>query len=61
MPTPGPQNGRFASEPAGELTSLTGGDRDEARNASVALALAFGDTVARITGAPRRDTVDGTN
>ena len=50
VPRPGPQNGRFASEPLGGLTSLTGPGRDEAYNASVALALAFGDTVARITG-----------
>ena len=52
VPRPGPQNGRFASEPLGKLTSLTEGARDEAANASVALALALGDTVARITGAP---------
>jgi NADH-quinone oxidoreductase subunit E len=53
-PTPGPQDGRFASEPAGKLTSLTEAPRDEASNASVALALALGDTVARITGEPGR-------
>jgi NADH-quinone oxidoreductase subunit E len=50
VPTPGPQAGRFASEPAGGLTSLTEAPRDEASNASVSLALALGDTVARITG-----------
>jgi len=53
-PTPGPQDGRFASEPAGGLTSLTDVPRDEAANGSVTLALAYGDTVARITGAPVR-------
>ena len=57
MPRPGPQNGRFASEPLGGLTLA---DRRRARtleaNASVALAERLGDTVARITGdepAPR--------
>ena len=50
VPEPGPQNGRFASEPLGKLTSLTEGARDEAHNASVTLALTYGDTVARITG-----------
>jgi NADH-quinone oxidoreductase subunit E len=49
VPTPGPQNGRFASEPKGGLTSLK--DRKgEAHNGSVALALAIGDTVRRIDG-----------
>jgi NADH-quinone oxidoreductase subunit E len=52
VPRPGPQDGRFASEPKGKLTSLVDAPRDEAANASVALALEFGDTVARITGAP---------
>jgi NADH-quinone oxidoreductase subunit E len=49
VPTPGPQNGRFASEPLGGLTSLEG-PRDEGHNGSVALALAIGDTVRRIDG-----------
>jgi NADH-quinone oxidoreductase subunit E len=49
VPTPGPQNGRFASEPAGGLTSLKGEAR-EAQNGSVALALALGDTIKRIDG-----------
>lgn len=53
VPTPGPQDGRFASEPAGGLTSLTETPRDEAANASVTLALERGDTVARITGEGR--------
>lgn len=49
VPPPGPQNGRFASEPKGGLTSLTG-ERTEAHNGSVALAVALGDTVKRIDG-----------
>lgn len=49
VPVPGPQNGRFASEPAGGLTSLDG-DRYHDENASVRLASEFGDTVARIRG-----------
>jgi NADH-quinone oxidoreductase subunit E len=48
VPKPGPQNGRFASEPLGGPTSLTGAT-GEAANGSAALALAKGDTVARIT------------
>ena len=49
VPTPGPQNGRFASEPLGGLTTLkdyTG----EAQNGSVALATALGDTIKRMDG-----------
>ena len=56
VPTPGPQNGRFASEPAEGLTSLNDGEPDYAHNASVSLALDMRDTVKRITGdepAPR--------
>jgi NADH-quinone oxidoreductase subunit E len=52
VPRPGSREGRFASEPATGLTSLTEGERIEDANASVTLALALGDTVARITGAP---------
>ncbi|MEM8753239.1 MAG: NADH-quinone oxidoreductase subunit E [Pseudomonadota bacterium] len=50
VPAPGPQNGRYASEPAGGLTSLDmpKGER-VAENASKELARALGDTVARIT------------
>ena len=51
VPEPGPQNGRFASEPLGGVTTLkdfTG----QAHNGSVALALELGDTNARITGEP---------
>lgn len=49
VPTPGPQNGRFASEPLGGVTTLkdyTG----EAQNGSVALATGLGDTLKRIDG-----------
>ena len=49
VPQPGPQNGRFASEPLGGPTTLkdmTG----EALNGSVALATRIGDTVKRIDG-----------
>ena len=51
VPPPGPQNGRFASEPIGGATSLTEGTGARtAHNASVDLALAWGDTVKRIDG-----------
>ncbi len=53
VPEPGPQNGRFASEPLGGATTLKEFS-GEARNGSVALALELGDTVARITGEPIR-------
>ncbi|MDB6181329.1 NADH-quinone oxidoreductase subunit E [Paracoccus fistulariae] len=49
VPLPGPQNGRFASEPVTGLTSLTevaGNDL----NASAALAREIGETVKRIDG-----------
>ena len=49
VPVPGPQNGRFASEPIKGLTALKG-ERAHDTNASISLALARGDTVARITG-----------
>ncbi len=51
VPVPGPQNGRFTSEPASGLTSLEvpEGER-EAHNGSVALAVEIGDTVKRIDG-----------
>jgi NADH-quinone oxidoreductase subunit E len=51
VPMPGPQNGRFASEPLSGLTSLTTPEAERSpRNASVGLALALGDTVRRIDG-----------
>jgi NADH-quinone oxidoreductase subunit E len=52
VPEPGPQNGRFASEPIGGLTSLAETPHEEEANASVALARRLGDTVARITAPP---------
>ena len=51
VPPPGPQNGRFSSEAEGGATALTDGiGAREAQNASVARALAHGDTVMRIDG-----------
>jgi len=51
VPTPGPQNGRFASEPASGLSSLTAWDEDRLpANASVTLATEIGDTLKRIDG-----------
>jgi NADH-quinone oxidoreductase subunit E len=51
VPKPGPQQGRFASEPAGGATSLKDvAGAPEAHNGSVGLALAVGDTVKRIDG-----------
>ncbi len=50
VPRPGPQNGRFASEPLGGATSLDPGSASNDANASVALALEIGDTVKRIDG-----------
>ncbi len=62
VPAPGPQNGRYAAEPAKGLTSLAAYDTDRGEgNGSVALAKALGDTVKRIDGtevpllAPWRD------
>ena len=52
VPTPGPQGGRYASEPKGGLTSLIipqGEDRNS-RNASVQLAVALEDGQTRIQG-----------
>lgn len=49
VPTPGPQNGRFAAEPLGGPTTLKGKAVEEF-NGSVALADAIGDTVKRIDG-----------
>lgn len=49
VPTPGPQNGRFAAEPKGGPTTLK--DRSgEAHNGSVSLAFSIGDSVKRIDG-----------
>ncbi len=50
VPAPGPQNGRFASEPLGGPTALKVPAKERlAANASVALAAEMGDTVAKIT------------
>jgi NADH-quinone oxidoreductase subunit E len=51
VPRPGPQNGRFASEPLGGLTSLEApGEPRLPSNGSVGLAERMGDVIARITG-----------
>ena len=51
VPVPGPQNGRYASEPIGGLTSLTAHEADKMpANASVGLASDLKDTVKRIDG-----------
>lgn len=51
VPTPGPQNGRFASEPKAGLTSLETKDEDRLpSNGSVGLATELGDTLKRIDG-----------
>ncbi len=51
VPTPGPQNGRYASEPAGGPTSLTAhvAGRDPL-NISARRAVDIGDTIKRIDG-----------
>ncbi|MEM7745069.1 MAG: NADH-quinone oxidoreductase subunit NuoE [Pseudomonadota bacterium] len=48
-PRPGPQNGRWASEPKSGLTSLHG-ETAHAANASIDIADQLGDTVKRIDG-----------
>jgi NADH-quinone oxidoreductase subunit E len=51
-PRPGPQNGRFASEPLGGATTLAIPEAErQAANGSVALAAEKGDGLARIDGA----------
>ncbi|MEM7488738.1 MAG: NADH-quinone oxidoreductase subunit NuoE [Pseudomonadota bacterium] len=52
VPAPGPQNGRWASEPEGGVTSLAAHAEtpDHASNASVTLATEIGDTLKRIDG-----------
>ncbi len=51
VPVPGPQNGRYAAEPLGGLTSLTEYDSGKTQyNASVQRAVDIGDTVKRIDG-----------
>ena len=51
VPVPGPQNGRYASEPLNGLTTLTEYESGRTQyNASVQLATDIGDTVKRIDG-----------
>ncbi len=51
VPVPGPQNGRFASEPLSGLTTLSDFDSGKTRyNASVQRATDLGDTIKRIDG-----------
>ena len=51
VPVPGPQAGRYASEPLKGLTALTDHDSGKTQyNASVQLAADLGDTVKRIDG-----------
>ncbi|MEL6886062.1 MAG: NADH-quinone oxidoreductase subunit E [Pseudomonadota bacterium] len=51
VPVPGPQNGRYASEPLSGLTSLKDGETGHTKyNASVQLATDIGDAVKRIDG-----------
>ena len=51
VPLPGPQNGRYAAEPLGGLTSLTEYDSGKTQyNASVQAAVDIGDTIKRIDG-----------
>lgn len=51
VPTPGPQNGRYACEPLSGLTSLTEYESGRTQfNASAQLAVDHGDTVKRIDG-----------
>ncbi|MGC1495151.1 MAG: NADH-quinone oxidoreductase subunit E [Sulfitobacter sp.] len=51
VPTPGPQNGRYAAEPLSGLTSLKEYDSGKTQyNASAQLAVDIGDTVKRIDG-----------
>ncbi|WP_170343781.1 NADH-quinone oxidoreductase subunit E [Ruegeria atlantica] len=51
VPTPGPQNGRYAAEPLKGLSSLSEYEAGKPKyNASVELATDLGDTVKRIDG-----------
>ena len=52
VPRPGSQTGRWASEPAGGVTSLFG-EPDHGANASIEIAEALGDTIRRIDGSER--------
>ena len=50
VPLPGPQNGRFSSEPLGGPVALKATEKAEELNASAALAVKLRDTVKRIDG-----------
>jgi NADH-quinone oxidoreductase subunit E len=51
VPLPGPQNGRYAAEPIGGLTSLKDHEKGRPKhNASAQRAVDLGDTVRRIDG-----------
>ena len=50
VPVPGPQNGRFSSEPLGGPVALASIERTEKMNASATLAVSQRDTVKRIDG-----------
>lgn len=51
VPVPGPQNGRYSSEPLNGLVALTEFESGRTQyNASVALATELGDTIKRIDG-----------
>jgi NADH-quinone oxidoreductase subunit E len=51
VPLPGPQNGRYASEPKSGLTTLKSHEKGRATyNASVGRAVDLGDTLKRIDG-----------
>lgn len=51
VPVPGPQNGRYASEPSSGLTSLTEHDSGKTQyNASAQRAVDLGETIKRIDG-----------
>jgi NADH-quinone oxidoreductase subunit E len=51
VPVPGPQNGRYASEPLSGLTSLKEYDSGKTQyNASAQLAVDIGDSIKRIDG-----------
>ncbi|MCC6008202.1 MAG: NADH-quinone oxidoreductase subunit NuoE [Rhodobacteraceae bacterium] len=57
VPVPGPQNGRFASEPLMGLTSLREFDSGQTRyNESAQRAVDYGDTITRITEPSIRKT-----
>lgn len=50
VPAPGPQNGRFSSEPLSGQTTLTPTGKKESANASVSRALTYKDTIKKIDG-----------